>query len=474
MRSINLPNAHDYPVVTSTLFQDQRSGLGVVEEWLKNPLSPPYFIMAGYAGSGKSYLTAAIVRLAQQVCWDKIAVTSPTHQAKIVLYGQLGLHGVKTEGANVSVSTIHAFLGLKEDIDDDGNIQFVPNGDPRKNGYWDGCSLLVVDEVSMIGKRLMQYIDDAHEVFQGKVLFVGDPAQIPPVDEVEAAPFVMAIDYDPRIHGVYFLREVVRQAKGNPIISIASVLRECLEEEKYPRSYPHLMDFVDGDKIITVRSMNAPECQKKIMDRNALDSPKFLKLLAYRNNTVYELNRFVRGMRLTKEALMSKYCVGESLILTEPMLDETQNAVVLPNNSEVVIQEVSKHMEGDGEYAFEVYHLVVSCDLLEDMTTILLKARPVGDPVYDSIEDLLKTIALSKPKGSFESKSAWMDYYAFKRQFVPVRHSFSLTTHRSQGSTYSYTIINEGDIFSNRKKEEAVRVAYTALTRASEGVIILR
>lgn len=474
MRPINLRNAKDYAVVTSTLFEDQSKALDKVCDWMMYQGDKPYFILAGYAGTGKTYLTGCIIRLAQQVCWNAIAATSPTHEAKLVLHRNMLVHGVNTHQSNVNVSTIHSFLGLTEDIDNDGNTIFVPNGNPLKNGYNKGCDLLVVDEGSQVGKLIMQYILDAQFIFQGRVLIVGDPAQIPPIGEKESAPFMMAVNGDSQVYGVHFLKDVVRQAKGSAIIGAATALRNIIEDGGMVRNYPHLLDFVDGDKLRVVRTAQHPSCLEWITSDGAKDNPKFLKFLAYHNDATYELNKLVRSMRLTPEQLALRFCVGESLILTEPMLDETQTAIVLPNNAEVVVQEVSYHMDGADEYSFEVAHLVVSSDVLEDGSTVLLKVRPVYDNAYLEVEELLKAVAKSHKKGSFPAKAAWMDYYAFRRQYVPVRHSYSLTTHRAQGSTYTRTIISEGDIFSNRNREEALRVAYTALTRASDGVIVLR
>ena len=165
------------------------------------------------------------------------------------------------------------------------------------------------------------------------------------------------------------------------------------------------------------------------------------------------------------------YYVGDTFILTQPLIEG--NITILPNNSEVTVKSVEKGVEGEGEYRYTVYTLIVSSDIIPVGSTVAIKPEP-KDSKYAELVELLLNYAKIQRKGSLERHSAWKEYYGFIRQYVPIKASFALTAHRSQGSTYRYAIIDETDIFSNRNPSERSRVAYTALTRASEGVIILR
>lgn len=473
MRSINLRAAKDYPVVSGTLHPGQLAGLNFFQDFLEN--DKPYAVLAGYAGTGKTHLVGALVRLLQQVCWGPIGVTSPTHQAKIVLQGRLALNGVRMNSEMLTVSTIHSWLELKEEIDDNGSIKFVPQPTRVPRYAKEGCDVLFIDESSMIDTEIGRYIDEAWPHFRGKVLFVGDPCQIPPVGEDDSDPFLRVMADDPKFYGVHFLRDVVRQEQGNPIIQLAMTMRDHIESGDKLYKFPNLMDFVDGNRIRVMHGISLPECQALYTSQESIDNPKYLKALAYRNATVDSLNFIVKMYRKgeRRREMVLRYDVGDSYILTEPMLDETQSRIIIPNNAEIIVEGVTEGIEGEGEYQYKVYSLIVSSDVLEKGSTVLLKARP-RDPKYQELATLLLNYAKMQRSGSVQRAQAWREYYEFIRQYVPLKMSFALTAHRSQGSTYTYTIIDEVDVFSNRNRYEGNRVAYTALTRASEGVIILR
>jgi exodeoxyribonuclease V len=474
MPSINLRSARDYKAVCASLNGDQPNALEDMCEWLLNPVGN-YYILAGYAGTGKTYLTAALIKLAQQVSWGNIAVTCPTHQAKMNLSIHLKLHGVNTGSKSLNVSTIHSFLGMGEQIDDDGRIQFVPTG--GKDGYSEeGCDLLICDEVSMIGQLLNPYIEDAHTDFKGKVLFVGDPMQIPPVGESDSSIFSRWKEKDPKFFGCSWLKSIVRQQEGSRIIGIATLVRQHLEKGDILLRYPNLNDFLGNDQLFREDGFRLGKAKEIIDLSPEQHNPRFVKLLGYRNTVVDFMNATVRAY-LDKSrggtGVIPRYVVGESLILTAPLMDEGRKQVILPNNSEVTILDVEEFLDGEGEYTYPAHRLVVKCPDVSGDSEILLKPSP-HDATYGKIVKLLVDYAKAQKKGSYQSKGAWGEYYAFIRQYTPCKYSFAITAHRSQGSTYGWSIIDEADIFSNSNREEAGRVAYTAITRASEGVVILR
>lgn len=61
----------------------------------------------------------------------------------------------------------------------------------------------------------------------------------------------------------------------------------------------------------------------------------------------------------------------------------------------------------------------------------------------------------------------------FVEPFAKVNYGCSITTHKSQSSTYSTVFIDVDDILNNNSQNEAKRCLYTALTRASNEVHLL-
>ncbi|MGZ8432743.1 MAG: ATP-dependent DNA helicase [Candidatus Binatia bacterium] len=73
-----------------------------------------------------------------------------------------------------------------------------------------GSDLVVVDEYSMVNADI---VDDL-TMLADKILFLGDPAQLPPVEGKTP------------LKPQYFLDEVVRQALDNPVLRAATLIRE--------------------------------------------------------------------------------------------------------------------------------------------------------------------------------------------------------------------------------------------------------
>ena len=91
------------------LTKDQEKSLKLFCEWLKAPYSFKPFVMKGFAGSGKTYLSMKLLKKVDKLdlCWTVVA---PTHKAVGVLR-----EGLKSESIQPTwfPSTIHRLLRLK-------------------------------------------------------------------------------------------------------------------------------------------------------------------------------------------------------------------------------------------------------------------------------------------------------------------------------------------------------------------------
>jgi exodeoxyribonuclease-5 len=182
----------------------QVAAIKAVEEWYREPNAPQIFRLFGYAGTGKTTLAKHIASIVRKVAKEgdeesgKVVFGAFTGKAALVLRSK-GCHGA---------STIHGMI-YTLDEESGGVPRFILNedGSPLKD-----AKLCIIDECSMVGAEL------AHDLlsFGVKVLVLGDPAQLPPVQDAgfftEANPDVM-------------LTEVHRQAEGNPIIRMSMDIR---------------------------------------------------------------------------------------------------------------------------------------------------------------------------------------------------------------------------------------------------------
>jgi exodeoxyribonuclease-5 len=205
----------------------QSAALDAVGRWLHDPTAPQIFRLFGYAGTGKTTLARY---LAEQE--DGLTLFAAyTGKAASVL----------RERGCLQASTLHSLLYSVRDKDRSELLRLralLAGMEPKHPDYLEtkameraevervrapsfsvneesvlkDASLLVVDEVSMVGERIGRDVEN----FKKKVLVLGDPAQLPPVKGggyfTDCTPDIL-------------LTEIHRQAADNPIIRWATLAR---------------------------------------------------------------------------------------------------------------------------------------------------------------------------------------------------------------------------------------------------------
>lgn len=167
-----------------------------VDRWFKskNP-SKPFYYLAGFAGTGKTSLAKYF---AQHINGD-VLYCAYTGKAALVMRKN-GCQGA---------STIHSLLYIPVVNPKTGAVTFKYN----RNSPIEKAKLIIVDECSMVDNRLGEDLVS----FGVPILVLGDPAQLPPV---KGAGYFTNGEPDS------MLTEIHRQAKDNPIIYLASRVRE--------------------------------------------------------------------------------------------------------------------------------------------------------------------------------------------------------------------------------------------------------
>lgn len=158
--------------------------------------------LTGYAGTGKTTVL-------NHLGWDgTIYFATPTNQAKNILAGK-----VKSK----KIYTVSSLLGHGPVVEK-GKVVFKKMK-PCKIKSIDE-PLLVIDESSMLTPDILEEIIGTNA---SKILFCGDPNQIPPIDYNISPIYSSDYEYIP----TFKLTEIVRQAKGSPIIELSqSILKK--------------------------------------------------------------------------------------------------------------------------------------------------------------------------------------------------------------------------------------------------------
>ena len=237
-----------------TLSQQQLEALQAIKAFIRDD-NKSVFILKGYAGTGKTTMIKTIIPELQKIR-KIVKLMAPTGRAAKVLQDKTGFK---------SASTIHKVIYYKPDIRDarhdeegkkikseiapslraDGvdDLQLYFGIRALENGETPDRLVCIVDESSMICSRkatdevlhfgtdillddLLTY-GNPHK--GAKFIFVGDPAQLPPVGDNRSA----ALDkqYFEKIGlsvDSYELTQVLRQSEGSAILANAMKIRDLL------------------------------------------------------------------------------------------------------------------------------------------------------------------------------------------------------------------------------------------------------
>ena len=139
------------------------------------------FLLEGFAGTGK---TTVITQLfgSRKFFSKDIVFAATTNKAVSVLQ-----HMFRNQYEHIDFKTIHKLCKIKRKITDDGDISFNLNESPeafKKNqksifNY----DIIVIDECSMISSKILTLIVNYSNRIKGKIIFVGERYQLPPVNE---------------------------------------------------------------------------------------------------------------------------------------------------------------------------------------------------------------------------------------------------------------------------------------------------
>ena len=126
-------------------------------------------LLTGGGGVGKSYLS------------EKLAKKAKKESKQVVVLGSTGVSAV-----NVNGQTIHSFFafGISNSLEElNKHDKYNKNRLPEIKKILSKCDLLIIDEISMVSSSLLDMIQYRlrNGGFRGRVLFVGDFFQLPPV-----------------------------------------------------------------------------------------------------------------------------------------------------------------------------------------------------------------------------------------------------------------------------------------------------
>ena len=257
----------------SGLSDDQRNAATAFAAWLSAPADGVPFVLEGYAGTGKTFLSMRFLAQAEQagLRWTVVA---PTHKAVGVLRHHIALAGLQPTWYP---STIHRLLRLK--LKREGDRERCEETAQTALAL-ENLGLVLVDEASMVDGGLLEITLRCAQAYRTRLVFVGDPAQLPPVGEEQSPVFAMA-----RSQRVA-LSHVVRHQ--GPVLRLAGGLRQgTLPCRRPPVLAP--VRTTTGRVSLLERGDWLAAAQEGLRRSAAADDPDLARILCYTNRSLERL-----------------------------------------------------------------------------------------------------------------------------------------------------------------------------------------
>ncbi len=471
------------------LTNDQRNALEKLHAFLES--DERIFILQGYAGSGKTTLLKGFVQYLQSF-EKRYQLMAPTGRAAKVINQMTGFESTTIHKG------IYSYEELKEikKSEDENDVSFLYQYKIRNNPQLHD-SVLIVDEASMVSdilnegeffrfgsghllKDLFSYARIQETNIKSKVVFVGDPAQLPPIG-MNFSP-ALKPDYINKTYGVSAsvaeLKEVKRQDSKNGILLSATKIRKCLTS-----GYFNDFDLRENKQDI----FNPPysdylETYKSQQDQKII--------ICYKNKTALDLNRAIRsdkfGDDLHIQASDTVIIGGNNYRLG---IMNGEFAVVSESSPSVESREVRFYEKGGKRQSVKLTWRSISLVLPDEnnqpktINGFILENYLYGDNYLKPEEQKALYIDFKNrhPQlkiGTEEFKDAIIDDKYFN--CILLKYGYAVTCHKAQGGEWANAFVfwdrGTKDNFnfyesehnlSGKTNPDFYRWAYTAVTRAS-------
>lgn len=433
--------------------------------------------LAGYAGVGKTTVVAHVVRMLADAGVN-IVVLAPTHKALSVLSEKLG-------DAAVETATLQSALALKVKDMPDGQQETEDTGEP---GSLKDFELAIVDEASMVSEGM--FATALYKRGRCRILFVGDPAQLPPVDQSksvspggEREQIRLSPAFGDQVPLHWKLTEVVRQAQENPIIRLATAARECIDQGQEFSLATMGAQLRDGDDaFLAMMPGGVLEVARLVAD--AISHGQDTRALALDNNTVQSVNAHVHAMVYPGRG---DYPAGTLVMAQDgftgldPATVGTLKRVKVPVRNSALLKVVScgeeRHPDEPGRAA---YRLLLEADGGSRLVCwVAVDQRQWQADISEHFAEYRRLKLREKMAAGHEARSlreaasaSSQAGWALKARFAPLRYAYAMTVHKSQGSTFDAVVLAWDSFGKSRDVQLRNRLAYVALTRTRKFAVV--
>ena len=437
------------------------------------------FILRGYAGTGKTTMVKVIADYIKQT--RQLAMMAPTGRAARVLAMKTG-H---------TATTIHKAIYSKAHVEPkkvkniaESEFKFVFSINNSENG---GNIVAIVDEASMVCSRKIEHelfmfgTDNLMEDlltfvrpnFGGKVIFVGDPAQLPPVGESVSNALRAEYFKEKGLKVIEAeLTEVLRQKDDSVILKNAMMIRNLLKKDKRNQ----LVFEEQKDDVETVPS---EQFLDKYLNYRKESGKHDSVIICYSNKSANRYNRDIRKSLYGGDVPLQE---NDILLITQNnyRLDRMNGEFVPVLSIGERIQQsapVYAQIGGKKERIVITLNFIkvtvpngdgnpIPCMLLEDLLTSDTATISIDENRALYINFCMRNPNLKQGTESFAEALLNDEYY----NAIRAKYGYAVTGHKCQGGEWGKVFVD----YTGRTglDDDSLRWAYTATTRAQKTLYV--
>ena len=427
-----------------------------------NPMS--VMLLRGSAGTGKTTLTAAIVRALSSVA-RKVVLLAPTGRAAKVLSLNAGRPAYTIHRKIYRQKTFEGTFSLNDNLHSD--------------------TLFVVDEASMIANDGFtqsvfgsgRLLDDLTQyVYNGRncrLMLIGDTAQLPPVGEEESP--ALSSDF---MRGYGFdvfeadLREVLRQSALSGILYNATIIRQMITHDEMTQ-LPKITftGFADiqvgtGNDLIEQLSRSYAEVghdETMVVTRS--------------NKRANIYNQGIRNMVLGCE---EQLCTGDMLMMVKNnyFWTEQEEKAPLPfiaNGDRAVVRRVRNVHDLYGLHFADLTLAFPDYDGYELTATVVTDSLMSEAPALTQEQNQLLFNGVMDDYADIRSKRDRIEKVKHDRHFnaIQIKYAYAVTCHKAQGGQWAHVYVDQGYMTADMLTPDYIHWLYTAFTRATEKLYLV-
>jgi exodeoxyribonuclease V len=443
----------------------QKKAIDGLADFIASSQQDALFILKGYAGTGKTTLISALVKILPQFRIRPILL-APTGRAAKVIGHYSGRKAF----------TIHKMI-YRRASGADGIEKFTKAPNLYSN------ALFIVDEASMLSDQaaqegffsqsslledLLSYVREGENC---KIIFIGDGAQLPPVgSSISPALDIKYLEKNFSLHiQSQELTDVVRQKEESGILENATFLRGLLQKGKASPKFK-TKGFPD------ILRITGAELEDALNFAYSKWSTEETMVICRSNKRANIFNQQIRARILWKEEEIS---AGDLMMVVKNnyfWLPETSGAGFIANGDIIEILKVKGYKE---LYGFRFADVLAKLADYPDEPTmevkILLNAINAESPALTQQEN----------KKLYEQVSADYMHLTSKRErflklkkdpffnALQVKFAYAVTCHKAQGGQWPCVFVEQGYLTKEMVDTEYLRWLYTAITRATERLYLV-